>query len=819
MKFKDSLKKGIALTLCTLMIAGLLAGCNKGGTTPSGVTSVDTEEKLPTKTADEVLTDTIDVSVADYTLVEEEIMYLAGVKQSAYTNNVEYTLTDMNEDSISELLLKVKEDSKETVGVYTYNSENQNAKLICEYEEGVKGFIKEPEAAYKDMITGFLADVPGELIWVEGTQWADSSIFGVHQNISDPGPKNDYYFSSNYGWLSETHVKYQGDCVEESFVSDVVRERRTAMFEDRSKYNGKDIQILRDYYDVATDWEKRNEEGIEPVKKYLDAIEEIDSLSEMTEYLSDPEKDPFVRFFNMTVSLDVKNTSAWILQIDGDDFSVLSRYYHNNNPEDIEALREDFEIPVKALLSRAGYSDKEVEKIIEESYEIENKLLEKDWAPEEEKESIFDGYLPFDEFTSKCENFPLKEILNSYGVTKGNICATYPEYVEYLDEMYTEDNLSKLKSYLLVHTAYQTYNRLDADMKNVFGEFETVEDLMEDSKNDYQSEALGYRGLFSVAEENAYMTFFVDDEKRQEIIDMCEDIRAAYRSILENEEWLSEEGKTAAIAKLDNMSFSVLRPDTLIDSSYLAVDKDASFLDAYAKIIVNKNKHNLSFVGKDRVKGDWRYDLRTEIATTVNNAFYYGSFNQFFILDGGVGKDSFNEDMTYEEKLGKLGAVIGHELTHGFDPLGIQYDKDGNMVVTDDNPYGWLPKEDYEAFMAKADRIAEFYNGMKPYPYSSIDGNKLWGEAAADIGGVTIGLKIAESREDFDYDKFFHAFSRLWMTQTTLIREQGEITDEHPLRYLRVNSVLCQFDKFNEIYRIEEGDLMYLAPENRIKIW
>ena len=219
------------------------------------------------------------------------------------------------------------------------------------------------------------------------------------------------------------------------------------------------------------------------------------------------------------------------------------------------------------------------------------------------------------------------------------------------------------------------------------------------------------------------------------------------------------------------------------------------------------------------MKGDWRYDLRTEIATTVDNAFYYGSFNQFFILDGGVGEDSFNEDMTYEEKLGKLGAVIGHELTHGFDPLGIQYDKDGNMVVTDDNPYGWLPKEDYEAFMAKADRIAEFYNGMKPYPYSSIDGNKLWGEAAADIGGVTIGLKIAESREGFDYDKYFHAFSRLWMTQTTLIREQGEITDEHPLRYLRVNSVLCQFDKFNELYGIEEGDLMYLAPENRIKIW
>jgi putative endopeptidase len=315
------------------------------------------------------------------------------------------------------------------------------------------------------------------------------------------------------------------------------------------------------------------------------------------------------------------------------------------------------------------------------------------------------------------------------------------------------------------------------------------------------------------------MTYFVDEEDKKDILALCNEIRDTYREILEGEEWLSEEGKKQALAKLDNMTFSVLKPDTLIDASYLSVDRDVSFLDANAKIVVNTIKHNSGFVGSKRVPGDWRYDIRTEIPSTVQNAFYYGSFNQFFIMSGFIGDTTYRRDMSKEEKLGLLGEVIGHELTHGFDPLGIQYDKDGNMVVTDENPYGWLPKEDYEAFMERADRIAAYFNNINAFPYAKIDGNKVWGEAAADIGGMTITLKIAEKYDDFDYDRYFRCHSELWKEQVTVTSERYDISNEHPLRYLRINAVVQQFDKFNETYDIKEGDPMYLAPEDRIKIW
>ena len=140
-------------------------------------------------------------------------------------------------------------------------------------------------------------------------------------------------------------------------------------------------------------------------------------------------------------------------------------------------------------------------------------------------------------------------------------------------------------------------------------------------------------------------------------------------------------------------------------------------------------------------------------------------------------------------------------------------------MVTDDNPYGWLPEEDYKAFMERAKRIAEYFSTIKPFPYAACDGEMVWGEAAADIGGMAIGLKIAEKYQDFDYDLYFRSHAALWRMQSTINTERYDVFNEHPLRYLRINTVVQQFDEFLDTYGIQEGDLMYLKPEDRINLW
>ena len=141
------------------------------------------------------------------------------------------------------------------------------------------------------------------------------------------------------------------------------------------------------------------------------------------------------------------------------------------------------------------------------------------------------------------------------------------------------------------------------------------------------------------------------------------------------------------------------------------------------------------------------------------------------------------------------------------------------MVLSDEAPYGWMSRDDYLAFMTRAQRISDHFDHIRPLPYDSCPGEIQWGEAAADIGGLTIGLDIASKHEGFDYDRFFLAYSELWRKQSTLAWERSDIYDEHPLNHLRINVTVQQFDEFLETYQVHEGDGMYLDPADRIKIW
>ena len=761
-----------------LLSAGLLAACT---TSQQGTAEPETDPEGIVLTA------------GAYEYGPEEIMYLSGVKAVAEDPDASYSLQDTDEDGTSELFVK---DKGGAVKAYRYDAESNQAKL-CE------------------------AETPEALSWVDGRQWPDSGILGVSWQTGDPGLKNDFYLSANYDWLSEEHIRYAG---ETSGVTDDleknVAENRRAMFEDTENFQGEDIQRLRDYYALATNWDRRDADGVDPVKKYLEAASGISSLSELSAYLADPAKDPFCTMVGFTVTLDVTDTSHWAVQLAEDDFSVLPRAFHAGRPGDVEDSRYEFSEKAGHVLKRAGYDEETIEQVLADCYAMEDALLPLAWMEDGETSGDF---LPFDEVMASCERFPLRELLNAYNITGGTVCAYFPGYLAKLDELYTEENLPMLKGYVLAHTAAEACAFLDYDAATCLEGFEEGaprdEEMLKNLNDGYQTELLSPRGPLGVAEENAYMTYYAPADVRADLTELAEEIRAAFREILLGEDWMSDAGKAAALEKLDSMTFSVMRPDALIDSSYLAVDPQGCFLDEYVKVHTSSLRHNGAFAGQERIEGDWRYDLRPEIATTYTNAFYYGSFNQFFILAGFVDPSIYRPDMAKEEKLGKLGEIIGHELTHGFDPLGIQYDKKGNLIATDDNPSGWLPEKDFAAFQSRARKVADYFDSIRTFPNDACSGENVQGEAIADIGGMAIGLKIAEGIPGFDYDDYFRSHMELWRMQTTLAKERGEIHNEHPLRFLRINTVVQQFDEFYETYGVNEGDRMYLAPEERISVW
>jgi putative endopeptidase len=168
--------------------------------------------------------------------------------------------------------------------------------------------------------------------------------------------------------------------------------------------------------------------------------------------------------------------------------------------------------------------------------------------------------------------------------------------------------------------------------------------------------------------------------------------------------------------------------------------------------------------------------------------------------------------MSDEELLGKLGWVIGHEISHAFDSKGAQFDKDGNMK-------NWWTEEDYAAFRTRNDKMIAYYNGMHPWAGQDFYGSIVTGEAGADMAGMKAVLRIAGEKKDFDYDKFFRAMADIWLLKDTLQNAYKRINNVHPMGYLRINCTLQQYDEFLNFYGIAEGDGMYLAPEDRVAIW
>ena len=726
---------------------------------------------------------------AGYSYDAEEIMYLAGVAAVADGSGARYSLLDTDGDEISELFI----DDGSGVRMYRYDAAT-NAPVPAEGD----------------------ADA-AQLNWVGPDQWVDGSIVGVAGAVGDPGLVNDYYLSSNYDWLSEAHVSTQGEVVSGlDGLDQAVADNKARLLEDRETYAGADIQRVWDYYDSAVNWEKRDGEGVEPARRYVEAALRPSNLEELTAFITDPEADPFCRMLSISITLDEADTSHWAVELGEDDFSVLPRIYNNEAREDIEDARWEFDTKARHVLGRLGYDAAAVDGIMADCYAVEERLLPLAWPGDDDEQSPLCGFKPFETVVAACERFPLARLLDAFGIGGGMVHVYYPGYLMELDALYTEENLSALKAYLAAHIAARAAELLDYEAlvcTDVAAGSEPRD--REDLESGYRIEALSNRGPVNVAFENAYMTCFVDPATREDLTAMAGEIRDAFREILRGEDWLSEAGKAAAIAKLDNMTFSVMAPDALIDSAYQAVDPEASFMDNCARLEANALRHNGAFAGAERVKGDWRYDLRPEIATTEINAFYYGCFNQFFILSGFVTDDVYRLDMSREEKLGLMGEIIGHELTHGFDPLGIQYDLNGDKL----GDGGWLPAADYSAFMERANRVAAYFNGIWPFPYDACPGALQWGEAAADIGGMTIGLEIAKQVPDFDYDRYFRAHSSLWRKQDTLVSERSEVFDEHPLSHLRINATVQQFDEFMDTYGVGEGDGMYLAPEDRIRIW
>ncbi|MBQ9632137.1 MAG: M13 family metallopeptidase, partial [Lachnospiraceae bacterium] len=474
------------------------------------------------------------------------------------------------------------------------------------------------------------------------------------------------------------------------------------------------------------------------------------------------------------------------------------------------------------ILSKLNFKKEETEALLAAGWRMEKELAGIDSTlPESEQIRIM---LSWDECVKAAGSFPLETILRSWGFNEKEHFYMDTGYAKKLGRIYTDGNLEDLKSMLVMQLVTASALYLDRETYDLTKELEkprmfTMKEeppRTEEYKNAgiLFDEYIANSSVGPILDE-LYLRRYMKKKEARPLRRMVEDLKKHYEALFQEEEWLSEEGRAQCIEKLSAMKTHVVYPDfDMVDYSSLKLiprDKGGTFFKAVCDSQQCTAAHNAYLAGVVNDREKWDPYI---ISTTVTNAFYMPNTNGIYILAGLLEDPIYRPDMSREELLGGIGAVVGHEITHGFDANGSLYNKDGLKE-------SWMSSEDTTAFSDRTMKVSSYYSTIHPFSGAgSYDGSKVSAEATADMGGLRLTLAIAEDDPDFDYETFFRQYAAIWRTQNDEDVETSLINaDEHPLAYLRINVGLQQFPKFYETFGVKEGDGMYLEESKRIAVW
>ena len=645
-----------------------------------------------------------------------------------------------------------------------------------------------------------------------GHPWIDSQ---AKENIYEGmplSPKDDFNLYVNYDFMMSRKKGEKPDASKDVISQDVkeLLEADTA--------NSHEEELVQTYYKAFTDWEARNKAGLEPLRSVVEDIHGISSFDEWNEFLCDPDRSgvvPMLLRIMKFVSDEEPTHYQPVLYFRGYAELLLTDPGEYENPS--EKARLKLEAAQKEIvhdLTALGWSEEEAVKTFEDYHAVETQLAPelyslKDVMLKSEKiepEVVSD----ISEIQEWMKAYPISEMLSARGYTGTEYVQSCESYMKAVGKIHTQENLELLKNYHIVSFLLHYDSFCDEETFLLSDQVASAADLDNYEKpEDYNTVFQNLQVDLSNALTKAYVERYDLSKEKQALKDFFEELRDIYREMLAEEEWLSEETREKAIEKLDAMKFFSLYPDQFKD--YSALDfKDKSI--AEIKMALDRfNEQDAAATCRDEVVPELY--VFEKMPALEENAMGIPYVNAFIFTIGMTRNSGYTADMRLEDFYANIGCVIGHEMSHCFDENGSLFDKDG--LYND-----WWTPEDKAAFEARIQKVVDYFDNITVFEGVNCTGQFVSAEATADITGVQAILKLAKTKEGFDYDRFFQKFAEAQAFDSSYERDLFILEDDtHPLNYLRTNVVLQQFDEFLETYDVKEGDGMYLAPEDRILVW
>ncbi len=655
---------------------------------------------------------------------------------------------------------------------------------------------------------------------------AQGAVHGVNKADMDMSvrPGDDFYQYAGGGWLKANPMKpeYSSYGVFND-LAETNRKQIRELFENLSKEKhafGSVGQKVADLYNMAMDSVRLNKEGAAPLQKDLDKVKAFSKKADFTAFIADQHLYKGNPFFGIGVDTDLKNSDLNVMWLSAGTSGLPDRDYYLNTDADSKKKQEAYRVYLSKIFQLSGYKKKEAEKAAKVIYNIEYQFAEAKMSRAEARDynKLYNIYTidmlqkdyPAIQWAKYFELMGVKDVKQ--------VILTEPKVMAVAQKLMSTLSEQDIKYYVAGLIIKSSTSVLSDDFVNA--NFDFYGRLLNGQKEQKArwKRALGFpNSLLGEAVGELYVNKYFAGESKAKMLKLIDNLRKALATRIANLTWMNDTTKINALVKLNSFTVKVGYPDKWRDYSKLTIDPAKSLYDNVAAATYVETLRNLEKFGKPVDKSEWGMTPQTV------NAYYNPTTNEICFPAAILQAPFFDVNADDATNYGAIGVVIGHEMTHGFDDQGRNFNADGNMV-------DWWTAGDSKRFTAAAEKLAAQFDQITVVGDLKANGHLTLGENIADQGGLRISYDAFKTTQQFQEGKeidgftpaqrFYLSYGRIWaehMTEEAIYQQTK--SDPHSIGRNRVNATLRNIDTWYDAFGVKEGDKMWLAPAERAIVW
>lgn len=647
---------------------------------------------------------------------------------------------------------------------------------------------------------------------------------GIKQENFDTtaSPVNDFYQYACGGWMKNNPLtgEYARFGSFDKLAEDNKKQLNDLIVEIASQKHepGSVSQKIGDLYNLMMDTARLEKEGIDPIKPDLAKIDGVTDKASLFDVVVDLQLKNVDLYFALYVGADPKNSNVNILQTYQSGYALGERDYYIGDDENSVKIREKYKEHIEKMLLLCGYPESVAKRTVESVMQIETRLAKVAYDKVKERDPLANYHkMSVDSLGAIIPNFDWKNYFSKQGLDVNELNVSQIEPVQEAVDIFNGTDIEVQKDYLRWKLIDEAASCLNSALDNQNFEFygKTISGRTEQSPRWKRAEAFVSSSL-GEAVGQMYVAKYFPEESKKRMLELVGNLQKTLGHRIERLSWMSDTTKQKALEKLDAFHVKIGYPDKWKDYSSLQIT-DGSLWENRCNVVKFRNDEAVAKAGKPVDKDEWHMTPQTV------NAYYNPTTNEICFPAGILQYPFFDMNADDAFNYGAIGVVIGHEMTHGFDDQGSQFDKDGNLN-------NWWTDADSEAFKARTVVMANFFDSIEVAPGVFANGKFTLGENIADHGGLQIAFEAFKDatanaplpvKDGFTPEqRFFLAYANVWAGN---IRDEEILrrtkVDPHSLGRWRVNGALPHIQAWYDAFDVQPSDSLFVSPDKRVEIW